>query len=82
MHVQNKKYWHFVFISRLTGKYATQKLKTYAVLVYGHVNYIIYSHIIYEAKSIKQVQSSHSKMQKLLDEAHSLTTSSWCPSWR
>ena len=27
MHVQNKKYVNFVFISRLAGKYATQKLK-------------------------------------------------------
>ena len=42
MHVQNKKYGHFVFISRLTGLYATQKLKkTFAVIVYGHVLYII-----------------------------------------
>ena len=26
MHVQNKKYENFVSISRLTGKYATQKI--------------------------------------------------------
>ena len=35
MHVQNKKHRNFVFISRLAGKYTTQNLKTYAVLVYG-----------------------------------------------
>ena len=27
MHVQNKKYENFVFISRLKGKFATQKIK-------------------------------------------------------
>ena len=29
MHVQNKKYRNFVSISRLTGKYAAQKLKSF-----------------------------------------------------
>ena len=41
MHVQNKKYENLIFISRLTGKYATQKLKKIAVPIYGHV-YIIF----------------------------------------
>ena len=43
MHVQNKKYGYFVSISRSTGKCAAQKLKTFAVLVYGHVT--SYGHI-------------------------------------
>ena len=43
MHVQNQKYRNLVFISWLTSKCATQKLKNYAVLVYGHV-YIILSY--------------------------------------
>ena len=33
MHVRDKRYRNFVFISRLIGKIK----KTYAVLVYGHV---------------------------------------------
>ena len=43
MHVQNKKYANFVSVSSLTGECAAQKLKTFAVLVYGHV-YIIWSY--------------------------------------
>ena len=43
MHVQNKKYASFVSVSSLTGECAAQKLKTFAVLVYGHV-YIIWSY--------------------------------------
>ena len=42
-HVKNKKYGNFVSISSLTGECAVQKLKTFAVLVYGHV-YIIWSY--------------------------------------
>ena len=41
MHVQNQKYGNFVYISRLTGKCAAQKLKTVAVLVYGHVYHMV-----------------------------------------
>ena len=49
MHVQNKKYGNFFFISRLTGKCATHKIKTFAAAVYGNV-YIIWS---YEKAKVK-----------------------------
>ena len=47
MHVRNKKYGNFVSISLLTGQCATQKLKTFAVLVFEHVR-ILWSY--WEAK--------------------------------
>ena len=41
MHVRNKKMGiSFMDKSCLTGKCATQKLKSHAVLVYGHVHII------------------------------------------
>ena len=43
MHVQNKKFANFFSVSSLTGECAAQKLKTFAVLVFGHV-YIIWSY--------------------------------------
>ena len=45
MHLENRKYGDFVFISRLTDKfYATQFFYTFAALVYRHV-YKPYGHI-------------------------------------
>ena len=42
-HVKNKKYGNFVSISSLTVNAQQNNLKTFAVLVYGHV-YIIWSY--------------------------------------